>query len=184
MPLPARRSTSPEQALEGVEEGLQLGQLRADVAVDADHPGGQARRRGRRPPRPRRWRCRTCSLSGRWRYRGWVWASTSGLTRSDTGAFTPSSAATRCRRSSSSPDSTLKQCTPTSGRGACRRGSCRRRRTPPCRIAAGGQDTLQLTAGNDVETGAEARQHIQHPEVELALTAKQTRCGMPARASA
>lgn len=27
----------PEQALEGVEEGLQLGQLRADVAVDADH---------------------------------------------------------------------------------------------------------------------------------------------------
>lgn len=37
------------------------------------------------------------------------------------------------------------------------------------RIAAGGQDTLQLTAGNDVETGAEARQHIQHPEVGVGL---------------
>ncbi|CRR62867.1 hypothetical protein PAERUG_E16_London_17_VIM_2_04_14_06145 [Pseudomonas aeruginosa] len=32
-----RDSDQPEQALEGVEEGLQLGQLRADVAVDADH---------------------------------------------------------------------------------------------------------------------------------------------------
>ena len=40
-----------EQAVEGIEERWQRGQLQADMAIDADHlPGSAALRRGRRRP--------------------------------------------------------------------------------------------------------------------------------------
>ena len=42
----------------------------------------------------------------------------------------------------------------------------------PVRIATGGQDALQFTAGNDVEAGAEAGQDIEHAEVGVGLDGK------------
>ena len=60
-----------EQAVQRVEVGLHLRDLRADVAIDAHHLQARA---GRGAPvaghAPGRGRCRTCCPSGRWRCRG------------------------------------------------------------------------------------------------------------------
>ena len=113
---------------------------------------------------------------------GWVLASTSGLTRSDTGARLPSFAGDLFKRSSSASDSTLKQRMP-DVEGACAspRRSCRRRRTRPCRVTAGAQHALQFAAGDDIEAGAEARQQIQHRQVGIGLDriADQVRTSAP-----
>ncbi|MNT97572.1 hypothetical protein D3C72_2399240 [compost metagenome] len=43
--------------------------------------------------------------------------------------------------------------------------------------AASGQDTFQLTTGNDVETRAQASQHIQHTEVGVGFDSKADQVG-------
>jgi hypothetical protein len=49
---------------------------------------------------------------------------------------------------------------------------------------ASGQYTLQLATGDDVETGAQARQHIQHAQVGVGLDREAHQVLVPCRASA
>ena len=90
MPARLHRFDQVEHAVHRIQVRRLVGDLRADVAVDAHHLqpgqaggapiGGQGLRRGR---------CRTCCPSGRWRYRDGSSGSTSGLTRMLTGADLP-----------------------------------------------------------------------------------------------
>ncbi|VVN48507.1 hypothetical protein PS662_06117 [Pseudomonas fluorescens] len=116
---------------------------------------------------------------------GCVPASTSGFTRNEIGARTPSSAATTCRRSSSSVDSTLKQCTPTS---SARRMSSRVLPTPENTILSALPPAARTRSSSPRETMSKPAPRrartFSTPRLELALTAKQTMLGMPASASA
>lgn len=38
-----------------------------------------------------------------------------------------------------------------------------------CRVAPGGQHPFQLTEGNDVESGTQARQQVQHGDIGTGL---------------
>ena len=160
----------PEQALEGVEEGLQLGQLRADVAVDADHlqvvklGGAGVDRLG--------------LVDGDaelvlFQAGGDIGVGLGVHVRVDPQRYRRFHAEFR-----SYPLQALQlfagldvEAVHADFQGAAHvvAGLADAGEHHLGRIAAGGQDTLQLTAGNDVETGAEARQHIQHPEVGVGL---------------
>ena len=171
MPCASTASHQVEQPLQRVEVGRAVGDLRADVAVDAGHreAGQRARHAGRRPARARA-RCRTCCRAGRSRCRDASSASTSGLTRRLMRAVRPAATATCDSTSSSASLSTLKHSTPAS---SAARISARVLPTPEktvlAALAAGGEHAAQLAARDDVEAATRARQGLQHRQVGVRL---------------
>src|SRR3989304_5510205 len=101
---------------------------------------------------------------------GWVWGSTSGFTRSATGARAPSSWATRSSSASSAGGSTLNK------RRAALRGS-----RPPSpgfpgagvddflRLDSGLEGAEQLAAGEDFGAGSLARQGCDDGQIRIGL---------------
>ena len=138
----------------------------------ADDAGGwrDARAVPVEPERVLERRRRTCSPCSPVEMYGCVFGSTSGFTRNETGARCAGSAATRSMRSSSLPDSTLKQRMPAAS--AWRISACALADAGEhdlARIAAGGDDARELAAGDDVEAGAEPREHVEDREVRVRL---------------
>ena len=80
---------------------------------------------------------------------GWVCASMSGLTRSDTGARPPAAAAIAASRSSSRNDSTLKQPTPASSAAAI---SASRLPTPEKTMRSAGTCTARTRSISPTDT--------------------------------
>ena len=115
---------------------------------------------------------------------GWVFGSTSGLTRSATGAKRPSSFATSASRSSSETDSTLNERIPAASPA---RISSRDLPTPEKMTLPGSPPATSTRSSSPPETmsnpepsRARASSTARFP---FALTAKQTWWGIPARAS-
>ena len=157
-----------QQAVEGIEEGRQAGQLRTDVAVDADHV--QVRQLGSTGVD----RLGVVDIDAElvlFQTGGNIWMGTGIHVRIDP---------QRHRRLHAQLGGNLLQALQLVGgfdveavhadfqRAAhVVAGLADAGEDDTARLSAGGQHTLQLTARDDVEAGAEARQHVQHTQVGI-----------------
>ena len=150
----ARRARRPARApcRAPSTNGADLGQLRADVAVDADHveAAASARRAGRARSASSRATPNLFSLQAGRDVRMGLRVDVGIHAERRPARGCPARAATRSRRSSSAADSTLKQRMPAVQRlRASRPRSCRRRRTRPC---AGSPPAASTRASSPPET--------------------------------
>ena len=101
---------------------------------------------------------------------GCVCASTSGLTRSDTGARAPAAAGGRARGGELGGgfdvEAANARAQPRLHLGGC---LAHAGKDDVGRIAAGGDDVGELAAGDDVEAAAEAGEQVEHGEVGVRL---------------
>ena len=102
---------------------------------------------------------------------GWVFGSTSGLTRRATGATRPSSLATSASRSSSETDSTLNERIPAASpaRHLLLPRLADPREDDASRVAPRREHPFELAAGDDVEPRAEPGEGVEHGEVPVRL---------------
>src|SRR5579885_546367 len=89
--------------------------------------------------------------------------------RSAAFAFLPRPPATSFSRSNSGPDSTLKQRIPASSARFISSALAHAGEHDAPGIAARAQHPLEFADGDDIEPGAEAREHVQHRQIAIGL---------------